>query len=84
VTFGCGGSADLAKGYHIFAAKAAYCRRDAALDGAKCVQAAERQRRDRITTQKMREVQSLSHFVLRLRRSKIICAYSAKVIDLNV
>jgi hypothetical protein len=35
VTFGCGGSADLAKGYHIFAAKAAYCRRDAALDGAK-------------------------------------------------
>jgi hypothetical protein len=30
VTFGSGGSADLAKGYHIFAAKAAYCRRDAA------------------------------------------------------
>jgi hypothetical protein len=30
VTYGCGGSADLAKGYHIFAAKAAYCRRDAA------------------------------------------------------
>jgi hypothetical protein len=30
VTYGCGGSADLAKGYNIFAAKAAYCRRDAA------------------------------------------------------
>jgi hypothetical protein len=30
MTFGCGGSADLAIGYHIFAAKAAYCRRDAA------------------------------------------------------
>jgi hypothetical protein len=30
VTFGSGGSADLAKGYYIFAAKAAYCRRDAA------------------------------------------------------
>jgi hypothetical protein len=29
-SYGCGGSADLAKGYHIFAAKAAYCRRDAA------------------------------------------------------
>jgi hypothetical protein len=30
VTFGSGSSADLAKGYHIFAAKAAYCRRHAA------------------------------------------------------
>jgi hypothetical protein len=31
VTYGGGGSADLAIGYRIFAAKAAYCRRDAAL-----------------------------------------------------
>jgi hypothetical protein len=30
LTYGCGGSADLAIGYHIFAAKAAYCRRHAA------------------------------------------------------
>jgi hypothetical protein len=30
VTYGCGGSADLAIGYRIFAAKAAYCRHDAA------------------------------------------------------
>jgi hypothetical protein len=30
VTYGCGGSANLAIGYHIFAAKAAYCRRHAA------------------------------------------------------
>jgi hypothetical protein len=77
VTFGCGGSADLAKGYHIFAAKAAYCRRDAALDGAKCVQAAERRRRDRITTTKnARSLKPLAFLLHALGAAIHLCLFS--------